>query len=237
MWASISALVRRPSTPVPAIIAGLILFSATRRRTAGDSGISLFGAVAGWAAGAGAAVDAAGTLACSCFAGVSFAAVSFAAVSRASAFAAGAAPSFSMARPAPTSTTAPSAAMISPSVPAAGAGTSRVTLSVSSSTTGSSAFTASPVDLIQRATVASATDSPSVGTLISIAIFQMPPQAIPDAIAPLCCDTVSPAILCVCCVYVLSFGKFSAAATSAFCSRLWRANVPVAGEAAASRPA
>ena len=42
--------------------------------------------------------------------------------------------------------------------------TSSVTLSVSSSTSGSSAFTASPGFLNQRPTVASVTDSPSVGT-------------------------------------------------------------------------
>ena len=48
-----------------------------------------------------------------------------------------------------------------------GAGTSRLTLSVSSSTKGSSALTASPAFFSQRAIVASLTDSPSVGTLIS----------------------------------------------------------------------
>ena len=52
--------------------------------------------------------------------------------------------------------------------PAAGAGTSMVTLSVSSSTSGSSALTASPGFLNHWPTVASVTDSPSAGTLISI---------------------------------------------------------------------
>src|SRR6266849_1851791 len=52
-------------------------------------------------------------------------------------------------------------------MPAAGAGTSRVTLSVSSSTTGSSRMTASPGSFSHLATVASVTDSPSVGTRIS----------------------------------------------------------------------
>ena len=112
-------------------------------------------------AGAGAAADVAGAAAGSAAVGAA---------------AAGAAPSFSMARLAPTSTVAPSATRISPSVPAAGAGTSSVTLSVSSSTTGSSAATASPVVLIQRATVASATDSPRVGTVISIAITASSPR-------------------------------------------------------------
>ena len=51
--------------------------------------------------------------------------------------------------------------------PAAGAGTSSVTLSVSSSTSGSSTATASPGFLNHLPTVASVTDSPSVGTRIS----------------------------------------------------------------------
>src|SRR6201985_2335221 len=54
--------------------------------------------------------------------------------------------------------------------PAAGAGTSTVTLSVSSSRIGSSRATVSPSFLNQRATVASVTDSPIAGTLISMVI-------------------------------------------------------------------
>src|ERR1700755_3348384 len=54
--------------------------------------------------------------------------------------------------------------------PAAGAGTSTVTLSVSSSSSGSSRATLSPSFLNQRATVASVTDSPLAGTLLSIAM-------------------------------------------------------------------
>ena len=56
------------------------------------------------------------------------------------------------------------------SVPAAGAGTSTVTLSVSSSTSGSSAAMASPTFLNHLPMVASVTDSPRVGTRISVAI-------------------------------------------------------------------
>src|SRR5262249_670126 len=56
------------------------------------------------------------------------------------------------------------------STPEAGAGTSIVTLSVSSSTSGSSAATASPACLNHLPTVASVTDSPSAGTRISIAM-------------------------------------------------------------------
>ena len=59
---------------------------------------------------------------------------------------------------------------ISPITPACGAGTSSVTLSVSSSTTGSSRSTRSPGCFSHFATVASVTDSPSVGTRISTAI-------------------------------------------------------------------
>src|SRR5579872_2483827 len=71
---------------------------------------------------------------------------------------------------APIGTSLPSAARISPSVPAAGAGISSVALSVSSSTSGSSRATASPGCFSQRATVASVIDSPRLGTRISVAI-------------------------------------------------------------------
>ena len=57
-----------------------------------------------------------------------------------------------------------------PSTPAAGAGTSMVTLSVSSSTSGSSTATGSPGFLNHLPMVASVTDSPSVGTRISVVI-------------------------------------------------------------------
>src|SRR5262249_61378927 len=55
--------------------------------------------------------------------------------------------------------------------PAEGAGLSIVTLSVSSSTSGSSTATCSPAFLNQRPMVASVTDSPSVGTRISVMSF------------------------------------------------------------------
>src|SRR5688572_7724847 len=72
---------------------------------------------------------------------------------------------------APGATVSPSFARMSPRVPLAGALTSRVTLSVSSSRTGSSALTASPGFLNQRPIVASETDSPRVGTRISVAMI------------------------------------------------------------------
>src|SRR5262249_8477124 len=53
----------------------------------------------------------------------------------------------------------------------AGAGTSIVTLSVSSSTSGSSTATASPAFLNHLPMVASVTDSPSVGTRMSVMAF------------------------------------------------------------------
>jgi hypothetical protein len=58
--------------------------------------------------------------------------------------------------------------------PAAGAGTSIVTLSVSSSTSGSSTATASPGCLNHLPMVASVTDSPSVGTRISAMTILQP---------------------------------------------------------------
>ena len=82
--------------------------------------------------------------------------------------AAAAAPALICPSSAPTATVSPSLATMSPSTPAAGAGTSMVTLSVSSSTSGSSTATASPAFLNHLPMVASVTDSPSVGTRISV---------------------------------------------------------------------
>src|SRR5947207_10698499 len=76
-------------------------------------------------------------------------------------------------RSAPRPTVSPAWTTISDSTPEAGAGTSIVTLSVSSSSIGSSALTASPTFLNQVPTVASLTDSPRVGTRISVAIVQI----------------------------------------------------------------
>jgi len=114
--------------------------------TGADFGAGLPGAGSGWASPAGAAADWAG------FAGAAFGA---------------AAPSVILPSTAPGSTVAPSSALISESVPSDGAATSRLTLSVSSSTRISSLRTASPAFLVQRATVASVTDSPSAGVMMS----------------------------------------------------------------------
>src|SRR5438105_11658234 len=66
-----------------------------------------------------------------------------------------------------------------------------VTLSVSSSTSGSSTATASPAFLNQRPMVASVTDSPSVGTRISViavilgvGLFHRHPKSAPPRPAP-----------------------------------------------------
>jgi hypothetical protein len=70
--------------------------------------------------------------------------------------------------PAPRATTSPSWCARLTSTPLVVAGTSTVTLSVSSSTMVSPAVTASPSRLSQREIVASTMDSPSGGTLIGI---------------------------------------------------------------------
>ena len=67
---------------------------------------------------------------------------------------------------APTSTTEPSCELISVNTPEIGDGTSKFTLSVSSSTIGSSASTASPGFFNHLATVASVILSPRTGTII-----------------------------------------------------------------------
>ncbi len=156
MAAKTSALTKRPSLPLAAIFAGLRLCSSTRRRTAGDNTCTWADGTAAGAGAAGVAVGAGAAGAGAAGAGAAGAAT---------------APSAIIPRMAPTSTVAPSATIISANVPAVWALTSSVTLSVSSSTNGSSTATPSPACFIHLATVASVTDSPRVGTLISVAIF------------------------------------------------------------------
>src|ERR1700761_8639346 len=151
-----SPLVTRPSLPEPGTVAASMPLSAEILRTDGASGASAGATLAG---GAGAGAAAGGGAAA---AGLAGAAAGFAA--------APAAPSVICPSSAPTATVSPSLAVISPKVPAEGAGTSIVTLSVSSSTNGSSTATASPAFLNQRPMVASVTDSPSVGTRISVMV-------------------------------------------------------------------
>src|SRR5215472_12752053 len=151
-----SPLVTRPSLPEPGTVEVSTPLSAESFRTDGASGASP-GAAFG-AAGAGAAAGEGG----------GGAAAGFAAAGGA---AAAAAPSLIWPSSAPTATVSPSLAAISLSTPAAGAGTSMVTLSVSSSTSGSSTATGSPAFLNHLPIVASVTDSPSVGTRMSVIVF------------------------------------------------------------------
>src|SRR4051794_15074069 len=67
----------------------------------------------------------------------------------------------------PTSTIFPASAATSPSVPSCSASRSRLTLSVSISSTGSPFFTASPAFLYQRTTFPSVIASPILGMMIS----------------------------------------------------------------------
>src|ERR1700730_2256232 len=150
-----SPFVTRTALPEPGTGDASVPLSTDSLRTDGASGPSA-GAALGAEAGAAATSCGGGA------AGFAGAAAGFAA--------APAAPSLICPNRAPTATVSPSFAEISPSTPADGAGTSIVTLSVSSSTNGSSTATASPAFLNQRPMVASVTDSPSVGTRISVMV-------------------------------------------------------------------
>ena len=154
--ASMSPLVTRPSLPVPGTVDASSPDSVESFRTDGASGASAT-LVAGLAA-AGAAAGLAAAVADGAAAGFAAGVAVLAAP----------APSLIWPSTAPTATVSPSLAAISLSTPAAGAGTSIVTLSVSSSTSGSSTATASPGCLNHLPMVASVTDSPSVGTRISV---------------------------------------------------------------------
>ena len=144
-----SPLVTRPSLPEPSTLAGSTPVSAAILRTDGASGVSADAAAAGFGR-LGRLRGRSG--------------------SRLSRRRGAPAPSLIWPSKAPTATVSPSFAAMSPSTPAAGAGTSMVTLSVSSSTSGSSTATASPGFLNHLPMVASVTDSPRVGTRISAMI-------------------------------------------------------------------
>src|SRR6188768_551324 len=146
--ASTSDFVTAPPSPVPATFETSVPVSAAARRAAGpllaeDAGAA--GAASGFA-GAGAA----------------------AAFAAAGAGAAATAPASMMASSWSLVTVVPAATLISFSMPATGAGTSSTTLSVSRSARFSSRATASPAFLCQFTSVASATDSGSFGTFISV---------------------------------------------------------------------
>ncbi len=150
-----SPLVTLPSRPLAGMLEASSPCSSTRRRAAGPSlpdppvspdRVLDASAVPAVSSGAAASVSAAGS------AGA----------------AASASPSSSTARTSPAVTVVPSSMRISLRIPAAGAGTSRTTLSVSRSTRFSSRSTRSPALLCHPTSVASATDSGSWGTLTSI---------------------------------------------------------------------
>src|SRR5215510_7387900 len=170
--ASMSPLVTRPSRPLPGTAAASMPLSAASLRTDGASGTSAGATLAGCAGAAcgGGGTSGARGRGCS---GPAPTGLAVAVFSLGFAVGLAAAPAPSSMRPsrAPTATVEPSLAAMSDRTPAAGAGTSMVTLSVSSSTTGSSAATASPGCLNQRPIVASVTDSPRVGTRISAMIL------------------------------------------------------------------
>ena len=134
-----SSFLTCPRTPVPATLAGLTPDSLASRAAPGARVV-----FCDCAAGCGAAAAVAGLAA------------------------AVAAPSSRVARRSPNFTISPLFFTIFESTPDAGAGTSIVTLSVSSSTSMSPVFTCSPGFFLQPATVASEMDSPIGGTLMSI---------------------------------------------------------------------
>ena len=153
--ASTSSLVMRPSLPVPLTVAGSTPVSSTARRTEGLSA-------------AGASPDAG-----ACWPAVAAGEASVLGVSAGAGAAAGAAlpsPASIVAIIPPTWTVSPTCTACSPITPATGLGTSTETLSVSRLAIGSSAATASPGCFSHSPSVASVIDSPSVGTLTSVAI-------------------------------------------------------------------
>src|SRR5271166_1119654 len=169
--ASTSPLVMRPSLPLPGpICTGDRCCSSISLAAAGITS-GCVGGVAGRVtgpSGRGGGCTPAGGLAAARGAGAGCATLGCAGLAGADA------PASSTASRAPTGTSLPSGATIELSTPAVGAPTSTVTLSVSNSTSGSSAATASPSCFIHRATVAEVTLSPSVGTLISVAMSGSP---------------------------------------------------------------
>src|SRR5271154_781592 len=113
-----SPLVTRPSLPEPGTVGASMPLSVESLRTDGASGASAGAALGGAAAATGSAATAGGGGGAAGLGG-------------AAAGLAPAAPSLICPSKAPTATVVPSLAMISPRVPADGAGTSMVTLSVS----------------------------------------------------------------------------------------------------------
>src|SRR6185437_15705628 len=164
--AIMSPLVTWPCMPEPATCDGSTPLSAAILRTDGGAGIA-DGAACGISRGCGCSGPAPIGLVFADFSSGVPVELAAGFVAVAGLADAAAPPSLIWPRIAPTATVSPSFTAMSPSTPAAGAGTSSVTLSVSSSTSGSSTATASPGFLNHLPTVASVTDSPSVGTRMS----------------------------------------------------------------------
>src|SRR5262245_4724539 len=166
-YASTSSLVRRPPLPVPGMSAGSRSCSVIRRRTAGMSGPTtrLAGAGAGRATGAISTARATGAAATGASAGAAAraGAAAWAACSR-------------RATTSPTATVSPFCRRMR-STPARSAGISRLALSVSSSSSGSSAATRSPSFFSHCTITPSVTDSPRVGMRTSTAIPPLPVSA------------------------------------------------------------
>src|SRR5437879_5070127 len=164
-----SPLVMRPSRPVPTTCEAARPASASRLAAAGI-GAAAFAAAAcakapaAKAPGAAAsAAKAAGAVAARAAGAVAAAGLPAAALAEAGSI---------IAITSPATTVLPSGLTICASVPAAGAGTSRTTLSVSTSINTSSSSTRSPAFFFHCSSVASETDSDSCGTLTStIEIF------------------------------------------------------------------
>ena len=165
--ASTSPLVARPSLPLGWIAAGATPFSSASLRTAGPEAARL---AAGADAGTGARLGAGAG------AGAGWRAWAAAAAGAAAAgFGVAPAPPASIVPSTPpTCTSRPPRRRARRSCRPTVACTSTVTLSVSSSHSGSSTATLSPTFTIHLATVASVTDSPRAGTLISTAMTCSP---------------------------------------------------------------
>src|SRR6185503_3134839 len=161
-----SALVARPSLPVGWMADGATPVSSTSLRVAGPEAAILALAAAGATTGAAGATGAG----LGAGAGPGFGASAAGAAAGLAAPAPAPPASIWQSTP-PTCTVAPSSTARSTMVPATVAFPSTVTLSVSSSHNGWSIATASPAFTIHLETVASVTDSPSAGTLISTAML------------------------------------------------------------------
>src|SRR6266849_7390311 len=166
--ASTSSRVTRPPSPEPRRVAGSMPCSPASLRTAGESRACSVppSAFCLWGAGCGARPPdgSGGTSTCAAPASRSLAGAE--APLEAGAVAGAATPVSIWAMTAPTWTVSPAVTAILSSLPSNGEGISALTLSVTTSPSGSSRLTKSPSALSHLSTVPSVTDSPSWGILI-----------------------------------------------------------------------